>query len=185
MCTKRMIKSVVGQIFIFTVMLFLASCSSESKSKSTKHRKTPLVGKAISAQNYSFDNPPKFRKDAELVFLEAQTEKILFEIDVEVASNDIERARGLMYRESMDENHGMLFLFEREELQSFYMRNTLIPLDIMYVNSEFEIVDIYENTKPMDESSLFSSEPVVYVVEINAGLSEKYGIKEGDFIRYN
>jgi uncharacterized membrane protein (UPF0127 family) len=69
-----------------------------------------------------------------------------------------------------------------EERQSFYMRNTIISLDIIYVNAKFEIVDIYENTEVLNESSLPSAAPAKYVVEINAGLCEKYGIKIGDSI---
>lgn len=138
----------------------------------------------LKAKNYSFENPPKFRKDGELLFLQKETNKELLKIEIEIASTDEERARGLMYRKEMAENQGMIFLFYNEEMQSFYMRNTIISLDIIYVNSKKEIVDIYKNTNVLDETSLPSKAPAMYVVEINAGLCDKYGITEGDQIQF-
>lgn len=87
-----------------------------------------------------------------------------------------------MYRENMQEDQGMLFIFPVEEYQSFYMKNTIMPLDIMFVNSKKQIVKIHKNTTPYSEKSLPSFNPAVYVVEVNAGFSDKFGIKEGSYI---
>ncbi len=161
-------------LFVFT----FTQCKSDNKNnKNTSNNQTELK-----QTNYSFENPPKFRNDGELLFLDSKSGIEKFKVEIEVASTDEEKARGLMYRAEMDENRGMLFLFAKEEIQSFYMRNTLISLDIIYVNSKMEIVDIYRATNPKDETSLPSKSPAMYVVEINANACEKYNIGEGDKI---
>ncbi|MBK8552795.1 MAG: DUF192 domain-containing protein [Ignavibacteria bacterium] len=90
----------------------------------------------------------------------------------------------MMYRRSMDDNKGMLFIFETEEPQSFWMKNTVIPLDIMFVNSKKEIIKIHKNTIPFSEKSLPSEKPATYVVEVRGGFADEYGIKEGDGINF-
>lgn len=130
--------------------------------------------------------PPKpvFRKDGELRFLDGKTDKVITKIDIEVADNDAEREQGLMYRDSMAENAGMLFLMDTEDMQAFWMKNTIISLDIMFVDSERRIVNIQKNCKPYSLDQLPSSKPALYVVEVNAGYSEKHGIKAGDLISF-
>lgn len=127
---------------------------------------------------------PVFKKEGELKFMKSDGKAEIRKIDVEIADNDDERTQGLMYRKSMDDNKGMLFIFGNEEPQSFWMKNTVMSLDIMYVNSEKKIVKIYRNTIPFSESSLPSGKPALYVVEVAAGYSDRYGIKEGDMIEY-
>ena len=82
----------------------------------------------------------------------------------------------------MKENHGMLFIFPYEAEQSFWMKNTVIALDMIFVNSKLEIVKIHHNTTPFSEQSYSSGKPAEYVVEVNAGYSNRMGIKEGDKI---
>jgi uncharacterized protein len=127
---------------------------------------------------------PVFRKDGELRFLDGKTDKVITKIDIEVADNDAEREQGLMYRDTMAENAGMLFLMDTEDMQAFWMKNTIISLDIMFVDSERRIVNIHKNCKPYSLDQLPSSKPALYVVEVNAGYSEKYGIKAGDLISF-
>ncbi|MDD2636241.1 MAG: DUF192 domain-containing protein [Bacteroidales bacterium] len=169
-------------LIIYTTITFLSilfiQCTSDKKKK--PHTNTNNV--VLKQQNYSFDNPPAFRNDGELVFIDNLSGDQILHIEIEIASTDFERALGLMYRQKMDENQGMLFLFPREQEQSFYMRNTLIPLDIIYVNSKMQVVDIYKNTNPLDDTSLPSVAPAQYVIEINAGLCEKHGIEVGNKI---
>lgn len=174
-----MIKSSTA-LFIIITSIILVSCN-ENKNKQNKNlnNKTELKFK-----EYSFDNPPIFRKDGELSFFDKNTNLELFHIDTEIASTDETRARGLMFRKEMDEKNGMIFLFSKDEIQSFYMHNTLISLDILYVNSKMEIVDIYKNTNTLDDTSLPSKFPAMYVIEINAGLCDKYNIEIGDFIKF-
>lgn len=127
---------------------------------------------------------PQFKKEGELEFLRKNQKEPVRKIDVELAENDDERSQGLMYRRSMDDLKGMLFIFPQEEPQSFWMKNTVIPLDIIYVNSKMEIVKIFKNTVPFSEKSLPSEKPATYVVEVIGGYTDKYGIKEGDLISY-
>ncbi len=87
-----------------------------------------------------------------------------------------------MYRTKMLEMRGMLFIFEYEKKQSFWMRNTFIPLDIIFVNKNYEIVKIHKNTQPFADTSYPSEAPAIYVVEVNGGFTDKYSVKEGDKI---
>lgn len=127
---------------------------------------------------------PQFKKQGEIEFLSAKNASVIKKIDVEVADNDRKRSQGLMYRKSMDESQGMYFVFPVSELQSFWMKNTILSLDIMFVNENKEIVKIHRNTTPFSEKSLPSEKKAMYVVEVVAGFSDKYGVKEGDKINF-
>lgn len=127
---------------------------------------------------------PQFKKEGELEFIHKNNKQPVRKIDVELAENRDEILQGLMYRRSMDDSKGMLFIFEQEEPQSFWMKNTVIPLDIIYVNSKMEIVKIFKNTVPFSEKSLPSEKPATYVVEVIGGYTDKYGIREGDLISF-
>ena len=127
---------------------------------------------------------PQFKKEGELQFLKKDG-SLIEKIDIEVADNEPERRQGLMYRRTMDENRGMLFIFPQEELQDFWMKNTIMSLDIIYVNKNKEIVKIHKNTIPFSEASVPSIKPAIYVVEVNAGHTDKLGIKEGDRIEFS
>jgi len=102
-------------------------------------------------------------------------------INVEVVDNDQSRALGLMNRESLEENSGMLFVFESERKLSFWMKNTLIPLSIAYISKNGEIKEIYD-MYPLDETSVKSIRSVLYALEMNQGWFEKNGIEVGDSI---
>ena len=80
---------------------------------------------------------------------------------------------------------GMLFVFNISEPLSFWMRNTIIPLDIIYADSVKQIVKIISNAKPFSEDQLLSEKPAMYVVEMNAGFARKHGLREGDFIDFS
>jgi uncharacterized protein len=128
---------------------------------------------------------PQFKKQGELKFLSSNGKKELRMIDIEIAANDSSRTMGLMYRKSMEETKGMLFIFEQPDLHSFWMKNTYISLDIIYVSEKKEIVKIYKNTEKLSTKSLPTDKPSLYVVEVIAGFCEKYGIKEGDKIEFS
>ena len=123
----------------------------------------------------------QFKKQGEVYFQDS-LKNLKKKIDVEIAETEETRHLGLMFRENMPEDQGMLFLFPAEEFQSFYMKNTIMPLDIMFVNSKKQIVKIHRRTEPFSEKSLPSLKPSMYVVEVNAGFSDKFNIKEGDHI---
>ncbi len=131
----------------------------------------------------SLKTEPAFKKQGELVFKKADGSEIR-KIDIEVANDDIKRAQGMMYRTTMTESQGMLFTFDEEAEQGFWMSNTRLSLDIMYANSAGQIVKIYRNAVPYSEETLPSEAPAIYVVETLAGFCQKYGISEGDFIEF-
>ena len=103
------------------------------------------------------------------------------EVRVEIADSDSERARGLMHRTALAENRGMLFVFRSEERLSFWMKDTLIPLSIAFMDSEGRIVDI-QDMKPLDDDppSYVSARPAQYALEVNQGFFEERGVEVGD-----
>jgi len=123
----------------------------------------------------------EFTKHGELTFNSPDSE-FKAKIDIEIAEDDEARGQGMMYRSKMLESQGMFFIFTREEPQSFWMRNTPLSLDIIFVNKNNEIVKIHKNTTPFSESSYATLQPAIYVVEVLAGYTDTYGIKEGDKI---
>lgn len=105
-------------------------------------------------------------------------------IDIEIARSAYEHSKGLMDRTSLPHNHGMLFIFEDMQPRSFWMRNTRISLDIIYVDDQKKVVSIQKNATPMSEESLPSTGPAQYVVEVNAGFTDLYDIKPGDSLSF-
>ncbi|WP_353309598.1 DUF192 domain-containing protein [Shimia sp. NS0008-38b] len=103
---------------------------------------------------------------------------------VEVADTHAERSRGLMNRPSMPASAGMIFIYERTGPASFWMRNTLIPLDILFADERGVIQHIHHNAIPLDETSIFGGQAVRYVLEINGGLAKSLGITEGTLMRH-
>jgi len=102
---------------------------------------------------------------------------------VEIADTTEKQALGLMFRDSMPDDQGMLFIFPNEAPRSFWMKNTRIPLDIMYFDKELKMVSISANTPPCKVSrcpSYPSKGPAMYVFELNAGAAKKLGVGEGD-----
>ncbi|WP_350287694.1 DUF192 domain-containing protein [uncultured Croceitalea sp.] len=110
---------------------------------------------------------------------------VLAELDVEFAKSDYEVQTGLMYRDTMEEKQGMFFIFDDVEIHSFYMKNTEIPLDIIYIDENLRIVSFQKNAKPFDETGLSSKVPIKYVLEINGGLADQWGLQIGDSVSYS
>lgn len=100
-------------------------------------------------------------------------------IEVAVADDNRSRSEGLMNVMELPENTGMLFIFDNEQPRSFWMANTPLPLDILFVNSELNIVRIHRNTRPYSQESIQSEEPARFVVEVNAGYTLEHDIREG------
>ena len=119
-----------------------------------------------------------------VTFLKPDTGKDIT-ILVEIAEDEYSRAKGLMYRENIPENQGMLFIFEKDDYQSFWMKNTPTALDIIFINSDLEIVTIAKDTKPYNTRSIPSTKPAKYVVEVVSGFTDRNEIKEGDHIKWN
>lgn len=126
----------------------------------------------------------EFEKEGELFVIKADTDSIKARFDIEIANDDYERETGLMNRHQMEDNQAMLFIFPEEDFRSFYMKNTYIPLDIIYLDEGLEIVSFQYDAVPLDETSLPSNTPAKYVLEIKAGLSERFDIQIDDKISY-
>jgi uncharacterized membrane protein (UPF0127 family) len=103
---------------------------------------------------------------------------------VEVAKTSEQQAMGLMYRNKLAPERGMIFPFETPRVASFWMRNTLIPLDIIFVRADGSIANIAANTVPYSEEPVRSDEPVAAVLEIAGGRSAELGIKPGDKVEW-
>ena len=103
---------------------------------------------------------------------------------VEIADDAEERATGLMNRPSMPTSAGMLFIYERPGTLSFWMRNTLIELDMLFVDATGTIQNIHHRAIPLDETPIFGGDELTHVLEINGGLARTLGITPGDQLRH-
>ncbi|MDP3052638.1 MAG: DUF192 domain-containing protein [bacterium] len=124
---------------------------------------------------------------AAVVLIKEKSNRVCFKnycFDVELAKTTAEMSRGLMFRENLAADKGMFFIFKKEGKYPFWMKNTLIPLDIIWINENKEVVFVSENTQPCpEESPCFYINPdknAEYVLEINGGLAGKIGLKIGD-----
>jgi uncharacterized protein len=103
---------------------------------------------------------------------------------VEVVATDDERAKGLMFRRELPEGRGMLFDFKSEQPVAFWMKNTYIPLDMIFIRADGRILRIAADTEPMSERLVPSGGPVLGVLEVIAGTAKKLGIAPGDRVSY-
>lgn len=117
---------------------------------------------------------------ARIAFIDAPGQP---ELEVELAQLEIERERGLMYRTSMPDSAGMLFVFDKPAIHTFWMRNTCIPLDMMFVAEDGFITGILENVPTLNDASRSIPCQVSYVLEVNAGWSRKHGVRAGQRIK--
>ena len=147
------------------LLMLFAACKEESK-------------KVVKTE------PITFTKEGELDIFKAGKDSVISRFDIEIAESEYETQTGLMYREKMERHHGMLFVFPDVAMHSFYMKNTKIPLDLIFIDEDLTIVSFQENAQPLDESSLSSKVPVKYVLEINAGLVSELGLAIGDSVVY-
>lgn len=106
------------------------------------------------------------------------------EVEVEVAHENWSRERGLMFRRSMPRDHGMLFVFEEMELQSFWMRNTFLRLDILFIDEQYRVVGIVEDATPLTRDSQAVDAESRYVLEVHAGFARRHGIGPGTRARF-
>ena len=116
------------------------------------------------------------------VTVQTETGPVIFQ--AEIADDPAERTRGLMFRESMDDDHGMLFLFPQPDQLSFWMRNTLIPLDIIFIKSDRTILGVVENAVPETTTSRMVPGLSQFVLEINGGRAAQLGIRAGQKVTF-
>ena len=182
----------------------MSKTTAPSKNAPHKNRIVPVIGVAVlllalgvfllrdaftpTPGNAPMDNNSQplhdpFRHDGQVVF-SSQSGARVAEIEVEIADRDEARTQGLMGRTVLREERGMLFLFDDAEPRSFWMVNTPLPLDILFVGEDFRIVKIHRNTRPFSEESLESGAPARYVVEVNGGYCVRHGVSEGDRIAW-
>ena len=103
----------------------------------------------------------------------------------EVCTDETERARGLMFRKELAANRGMVFVFPVEREHAFWMKNTYIPLDMLFVSKDLTIVGVLENVTPLTETRRTVGKPSTYVVELAGGVAQRAGIRAGDKIRFD
>ena len=161
---------IVMVLFLALIAYFLKPILFDSK------KSIPTTDKTITME-------PQFVKDGTLIFKNTEKDTIK-QVEIEIADNDQRRTQGMMYRTSMSYDKAMLFIMEYERNQSFWMRNTKMSLDIIYVNANMEIVTVYKHTQPYSVSPIPSFEKAKYVVETSAGFCDKFGIKEGNSIEF-
>ena len=135
------------------------------------------------SKNEGTDTEYMFKKEGELTFTDSLG-VVKTKIDIEIANSDFDRQLGLMFRKHMDAKNGMLFIFPSEEMQAFWMRNTFIPLDMVFVNAEKKIVTIHRNTQTLSDQSYPSSAPAMYVIEVTGGFCSSHNIIDGDRINF-
>ena len=121
---------------------------------------------------------------AEQGTLEIATKSGVRVFSVELAVTDDERAKGLMFRKEVPEGYGMLFDFKKEQMVTMWMKNTYVPLDMLFIKSDGRIARIAENTKVLSEDIIPSGQPVRAVLEVVGGTAPKYGIAAGDKVAY-
>lgn len=125
---------------------------------------------------------------AEVKTVSFQTDVGKYAYQVEVSDTKEERELGLMHRESLDEDKGMLFIFEDERRVAFWMKNTLISLDMIFMDKNFKVVDFFENVPTCEKEPCpryIPNNPAMYVVELNAGQIDKMELDRGDLIELN
>ncbi len=163
---------------VVVLAFLLIGCGGTQVDQDTRPESTPRAsgsGASMQAEETTSE-PPGL---STVVIDASEGEKV--GVQVEIAEGPFEQMRGLMHRTALGEDRGMLFVYSDERMLSFWMKNTLIPLSIAYIDSKGRITDILD-MKPLDDRPphYVSSEPVKYALEVNQGFFEERGVKVGD-----
>ncbi|MCH8556239.1 MAG: DUF192 domain-containing protein [Balneolia bacterium] len=155
-------------LLLLISIAFLFSCNSDSEESP---RDTP----SASARTLDYTAVVHFKTSPDAM-------EFISSVDVAVAESQIARQEGLMNVYDLPPNNGMIFIFEQQQELSFWMANTPLSLDIIFVNEDMEIVRIHSNTPPHSQQQFRSGAPALYAVEVNAGYAARHDIQEGHFI---
>ena len=162
---------------LMAIAVFLASASCEKGQ-------TPALQQQQPQESQSILHDTSNGSQLSLGTIVITTKNGPLQISVEIAKSDAERAKGLMGRESLPANNGMWFVFPQEVQDPFWMKDTSISLDIIFVGKDFKVVDMLARTTPQSTELLFSKAPYQYVLEVNAGFAEARGIQAGDVVEF-
>lgn len=132
----------------------------------------------LSGQSFTVVDLDRDLKKSSLIV--STSKKTCYLLSIWVVHSAKEKARGLMYVRNMPEQSGMLFVYTESDQRSMWMKNTYIPLDIIFIKNSETISSIARNTEPLSLKNIRSTEPVNYVLEINAGMTKKMGIVPND-----
>lgn len=161
--------------FVLGVILsFLASCSGQSQSP----QQEPTSGSTTVHGETA--TPPA--ASATVVLAPPGHDEVT--VRVEVANTDPTRQRGLMYRREMAEDAGMIFLFDESEQLSFWMHNTYLPLDMIFIREDMSVLGVVENAEPQTDDPREVPGMSKYVLEVNAGYARRHGIGPGTRVRF-
>jgi len=174
---------VILLIVVFLGGTLLTQYTSIFKGNKPTETTSPSGTNNGPAETSSPGAEPQFVKQGELRFL-TPNKKEITKIDIEIADKEETRTQGLMFRKSMRDDVGMLFLMPKLEMQNFWMRNTYISLDILFIDKDKKIVTIQKNTNTLSDKEVPSSKPAFYVLEVNAGFSDAFKLNEGDYIDF-
>ncbi|HEX3074497.1 MAG TPA: DUF192 domain-containing protein [Ignavibacteriales bacterium] len=166
-------KFVIGVIAVLAVcFLFYIIFSNINVERKTEQEKPNTENGSIA-----------FKKQGEVSFL-GNDGNFKTRIDVEIADTEYKRNLGLMYRDKMEEYQGMLFIFPEEDMLAFWMKNTILTLDIIFIDRNYKIINIHKNTKPYSEQTYPADALAQYVVEVNAGFADAHNLQKGDKINW-
>lgn len=165
-------------LLVAVFVIFIASTGLKSCKTENDKPKLPTMPKA---ENYE----PKFVKNATGALVSAATGDTLKNLEIEFANTADKIEYGMMYRKSMADNMGMLFFMGNMEMRSFWMKNTYVSLDIIFLDDQLKIVSIQRNAAPLTTESRPSTGPAQYVLEIKGGQSDLLGLQSGDILRYS
>lgn len=168
-------------------LLLCAACSGAASSSNSAHPPPVVAEDDVAEQRPAaprVKGPAQPQLPIGRLEFEAEAPRAPYTIQVEVASTEEQRQKGLMFREHLAPDAGMLFIFPTERHNSFWMHNTLIPLDMFFIDSEWTVVGIVENAEPLTDTPRGVGRMSQYVLEVNAGFAKQHGYTVGQKVRF-
>lgn len=163
--------------WLLLVLPIVADCSATSGSEAQDGKPVAPVAAATSSAK------PKPKAQAPRVVL-APPGHDAVSVRVELARNEAERERGLMFRKQLEPDAGMLFLFEESRQLTFWMHNTYLPLDMIFIREDLTILGVVENATPLTDAPRRVEGVSRYVLEVNAGFARRHGLQPGTSVRF-